>query len=114
MTHDQILTSLCVPGGFAVLTEYDEPVAYGIAVAERGMVGLFDIVTASNRRRQGYGRQLVAALLGWGKGQGATTAYLQVTVDNHPAQALYAAFGFREAYRYHYRVCPSASLLTND
>jgi GNAT superfamily N-acetyltransferase len=84
--------------------EENGAVAYGLAVAERGMVGLFDLVTVPDKRRQGYGRRLMSALLQWGKTQGATTAYLQVTTVNHPAIALYEALGFREAYRYHYRV----------
>jgi GNAT superfamily N-acetyltransferase len=108
-TRDRMLASLRVPSGFAVLREEDAPVAYGLAVAERGMVGLFDIVTVPGRRRHGYGRRVVAALLAWGRTQGATTAYLQVTTVNHPALALYAALGFREAYRYHYRVRQTVS-----
>ena len=79
-------------------------VAWGLAVAERGKVGLFDIVTAPEARRQGAARRLVMALLAWGQGQGARDAYLQVVTTNAPAIALYRSLGFVAAYRYHYRV----------
>lgn len=79
------------------------PVACGLGVLQDGHLGLYDIITHPAVRRQGLGRQVVAALLGWGQRQGAQTAYLQVMVNNLPALNLYAQFGFREAYRYWYR-----------
>jgi len=47
--------------------EDGSPIAYGLAVVERGMVGLFDIVTVSEARRRGAGRLLVKSLLAWGR-----------------------------------------------
>jgi ribosomal protein S18 acetylase RimI-like enzyme len=80
--------------------------ACGLGVLQDGYLGLFDIITAEDQRRRGYGRQIMAGLLAWGKGQGAHTAYLQVMLNNSPALALYAGLGFREIYRYWYRVKP--------
>jgi len=75
-------------------------------VLQDGCLGLFDIITDEGQRRRGYGRQLMQGLLAWGKQQGARSAYLQVMLNNPPALALYAGLGFREVYRYWYRVKP--------
>lgn len=80
-----------------------EALAYGQIALDGGLVGLFDIVTVDAHRGQGWGRTLCSELLIEARRQGATEAYLQVAVDNAPAQALYASLGFQPAYRYHYR-----------
>ncbi len=80
-----------------------EALAYGQIAIDGDLVGLFDIVTVDQHRGQGHGRHLCTALLIEARRQGATQAYLQVAVDNAPAQALYAGLGFVPAYRYHYR-----------
>ena len=79
-------------------------VACGRAVHEESRVGLFDIATDAAARHQGHATRLIAHLLAWGRARGATRAYLQVEVDNAPARALYERLGFREVYRYWYRV----------
>lgn len=104
--HDAMLAAIRSPAAFASITEHGEAAAWGIAVAERGMVGLFDIVTDPSRRRQGIGRRLVTSLLAFGAAQGAKSAYLQVVATNLSAIALYRDLGFGEAYRYHYRQLP--------
>ena len=107
-TLSAMLAGLRLPAAFATLTVNGEAVGYGMAVAERGMVGVFDIVTVAAARRQGVGLRVVNALLAWGQAQGATQAYLQVVAENAPALRLYRALGFTEAYRYHYRIAPVA------
>jgi N-acetylglutamate synthase len=102
--HDRMLASILMPAGYATIVEDGRPVAYGLAVVERGMVGLFDIVTVPEARRRGAGRLLVKSLLAWSRSQGATAGYLQVLGTNEPARGLYGGAGFCEAYRYHYRV----------
>lgn len=102
--HDRMLGMIAPPAAFATLTAEGKPVAWGIAVAERQMAGLFDIVTLSSARRQGAGRRLVRALMQWARAEGAHSAYLQVLATNDPAIALYAELGFCERYRYHYRI----------
>lgn len=51
--HDRMLASILMPTGYATVFEAGKPVAYGLAVVERGMVGLFDIVTVPEARRRG-------------------------------------------------------------
>jgi ribosomal protein S18 acetylase RimI-like enzyme len=102
--HAAIVRSIVVPAAFATVRKAGRPAGFGLAVCERGMVGLFDIVVAPEARRQGLGRAVTEALLHWGYRSGARTAYLQVRAVNAPALDLYARLGFAEAYRYHYRI----------
>jgi GNAT superfamily N-acetyltransferase len=92
------------PVQFASIRSGGRIVACGLGVIRRSHLCLFDIVVDADFRRRGYGRQTVAGLLIWGREQTADTAVLQVMADNPIAQALYAGFGFREVYRYMYRV----------
>jgi ribosomal protein S18 acetylase RimI-like enzyme len=101
---EKLLGNILPAHCFLRLEEAGQTMAVGLAVYERGYVGLFDIVTNPAFRRQGWGRRLVVELLRWGQDQGASTAYLQVATPNTAALQLYAGFGFREIYRYWYRV----------
>jgi ribosomal protein S18 acetylase RimI-like enzyme len=92
------------PLAFASVKHRGEVAAIGMAVADGGWVGLFEIGTLPRRRRRGLATAVVGHLLAWAAGQGAQAVYLQVMEDNAPARALYARFGFEEAYRYWYRV----------
>lgn len=105
--HHTMVHNITQTAAFATLHAQGLPVGFGLAVFERGMVGLYDIAIAPAQRGTGRGRTLVEALLHWGAQQGAHSAYLQVRAQNAPALALYAALGFEENYRYHYRVRPA-------
>ena len=76
--------------------------ARGVAAYADDWVGLRGIEVDPAHRRQGLGLAVVGALLEWGAERGATTAYLQVIGDNHPAIAMYERLGFatHHAYRY--------------
>ncbi len=104
----RIVRTIRQPAAFATLSLDGEDSAWGLAVAERGYVGLYDIVVAPNLRGLGLGRRLVASLMAWGREQGASTAYLQMRESNEVAAALYALLGFATAYRYTHRVLPPA------
>lgn len=86
-----------------VLMVEGKVVACGLGILQDGLFGLFDIVTDEGERGRGYARELVASMLDWAIQSDASTAYLQVTTHNDPANRLYARFGFVEAYRYWYR-----------
>jgi GNAT superfamily N-acetyltransferase len=89
---------------YALVQEGDRGIAFGLGVVERGRLGLFDIVTEPDARRRGAARNLVGALMNWGRRQSAHMAWLSVIADNEKALPLYAQLGFLELYRYHYRV----------
>jgi len=104
----KLLEKIGPPHCFASLVVEDRTVAVGLAVCERGYVGLFDIVVEDAARNRGIGRRVCASLLGWGQRQGGTTAYLAVLADNGPALRLYGRLGFEEIYTYWYRHKPGA------
>jgi ribosomal protein S18 acetylase RimI-like enzyme len=96
--------------GFATIELDGQPAAWGLAVAERGYVGLYDLVVAPDLQGLGIGRRLVTTLLAWGRAAGASRAYLQVRETNAVAAGLYASLGFTQAYRYTHRVQAAADL----
>lgn len=89
---------------FAALLRDGQPVSCGIGVVEDGFLGIFSVATQARQRHRGFGRQLIGALARWGRLAGAAQAYLQVVDGNEPARRLYAGLGFREMYRYWYRI----------
>lgn len=78
----------------------------GVAVCERGWVGLFSVATAVGSRRRGIAGAVVHALARWAADRGAENAYLQVEADNAGAHAFWARAGFERSHGYHYRVAP--------
>jgi ribosomal protein S18 acetylase RimI-like enzyme len=72
-----------------------------------GWAGLTAVEVHPGHRRQGLGVAVTAAAGQEAARGGASRLFLQVEVDNAPAQALYAGLGFRLSHRYHYRVAPA-------
>lgn len=89
--------------GYALLRLEGRPVGMGLAVLERGWVGIFSMATHPEFRRQGLATAVLHALAGWGQANQAGQMYLQVMENNQPAQALYRQVGFETLYHYHYR-----------
>ena len=100
----QILERILSSCSYGLLLAEGKPVACGLSVQQDGYLGFYDIVVAQDQRRKGYGRQIMAGLLANSQRNGARTAYLQVMLNNPPALRLYEGLGFRELYRYWYRV----------
>jgi GNAT superfamily N-acetyltransferase len=102
--HKEILEAISTEC-YLVAIEHDAAyAACGLGVLEGEYIGLFDLVTDPEARRRGYGTQIVLAILGWARKQGARYSYLQVVRQNFPARKLYEKIGFKELYRYWYRV----------
>ncbi len=99
--------------GFATLVMDEQSVAWGLGVVERGYLGLYEFVVHPELRGLGLGKRILSGLLAWGRENGAQKAYLQVTEENEIARSLYHSLGFRDAYRYHYRVLPIEPALSD-
>lgn len=78
--------------------------AVGIAVPDDGLLGMFCLAVAPDRRRAGLGTALVRRLLA--AEPSARLAYLQVEEGNLPARELYRRLGFEPVYRYRHRLSP--------
>lgn len=102
----RLFGAIALPTAYVTLERDGLVMAVGVAVAERGNVGLFGLAVDGTARRQGLGTQLVDTCLAWGAAQGAERGYLQVGGQNSGAISLYERTGFREAYRYWYRTQP--------
>lgn len=103
VSFKQILQTIPFPPCF-ILYSSEEDAGFGLGVVQEEWLGIFNIFVQEQYRRQGIGKQLTVNLMNWGKKQGATKAYLQVTKENIPALKLYEKLGFRELYHYWYRI----------
>jgi ribosomal protein S18 acetylase RimI-like enzyme len=102
-TASDILSRISPLHTYAALRQAGHTIGMGLAVFERGWVGLFSIVVEYEQRDRGFGRRIMHSLMAWGHQQGATQAHLAVMCDNAPALSLYDKLGFRESYRYWFR-----------
>jgi len=94
-----------IPKKFFVSLRIDEKIiGCGLGVLENDYIGLYNIAVDKEYRNKGYGRELVSCLLMLGRECGAKKAYLQVMENNPPALKLYSNVGFKEEYKYWYRV----------
>ena len=97
-----------LPARYLVLYEEAQPVACGSVVIDADCAGVFNMVTASERRGRGYATVIVQTLLAHAVAAGARLAYLQVDAANAPARHIYERFGFRDRYAYWYRAAPAS------
>jgi len=99
-----IVDAVRLPAAFATWLVAGEPVAFGMSVAERGMAEIGSVVVDPAHRGHGYGRRLMAGLMGWARAMECEQAYLQVDQTNAVALGLYGSLGFRQIYAYETRV----------
>ena len=86
---------LAMPGVFLIG-------ATGGFVLGRALAGEAELLTlavAPQQRRRGVGRTLLAGFEAAARAAGAEAAFLEVAAGNEPAQALYAAAGWRQTGR---------------
>jgi ribosomal protein S18 acetylase RimI-like enzyme len=103
--HQRMLQAITGSTAFAIQRDrVGAIVGVALGVVSGDMLGLFDVVVSADSRGKGHGYQLCDGLLAWGRAQGATQAYLQVSAVNESAIRLYQRLGFRSTYRYWYRV----------
>jgi N-acetylglutamate synthase len=103
-TIRQMLQNIVPQKCFSMIRRNEQGIAFGMGVLQNEYIGFYDIVTNASFRNQGIGKQLMFALLGWGKQNHAKQAYLQVMLNNAPALHLYTQLGFHEVYQYWYRI----------
>jgi GNAT superfamily N-acetyltransferase len=101
----KVLTS-AADQSFVSIREGGEVLAIARLSVAGGWAGLTAVEVHPGYRRQGLGTAITAAACEQAVQRGVSRAFLQVEVDNEPAQALYRRLGFRYSHRYHYRVAP--------
>lgn len=105
--YRRIVGAIAIPARFALLEVAGEPAALAYGAVHDGLLCYESVIVDPRRRRQGFGRRVIAALAAWGCEAGAEGACLQVEAANAPGRALYHGFGLTgELYRYQYRRAP--------
>lgn len=99
-----IVEKIRMPAAFATWLIEGEAVAFGMAVAERGMAEIGLVCVDPGHRGKGLGRSIVQGLMGWAGAMDCHSAYLQVDQTNAVANGLYLSLGFRRLYAYETRV----------
>jgi N-acetylglutamate synthase len=80
-----------------------EVLAIARGSVDRRWLGVTAVEVVPSQRGQGLAGIVLGALATWADGLGAHSCYLQVSVDNAAALALYQRAGFVDHHRYHYR-----------
>ncbi|MFB9712541.1 GNAT family N-acetyltransferase [Arthrobacter methylotrophus] len=92
------------PSIYALVRDDDgASAAVGRLALVDGGGGIYCMATEAGRRRQGFGRRVLGALLEAGGHRGVSEFWLLVMASNTGAQALYEGAGFAERGRYLYR-----------
>ena len=82
----------------------NKTVGCGFGVIEENYIGIFDIIVREEDRGQGIGKTIMQGILKEAQKRNVCKAYLQVIVGNSVAENLYNKLGFKEIYRYWYRI----------
>jgi ribosomal-protein-alanine N-acetyltransferase len=113
-TTQQLEDALRWPGAVALIAEDAEGIfGYVLGRVVVDQAEILSIATATNRRRQGIGSELLDAALIAMLERGARSVWLEVRVSNAAARAMYGARGFVAAgvRRGYYRQPPEDALV---
>ncbi len=88
----------------AIVNEQGQIVGIGLGILDRSYMGIYAIHVHPRYRGRSYARSICSTLLNIGKKMGLKGAYLQVVEGNTAAKQLYTSLGFRDFYRYWFRV----------
>ena len=106
--HRRIVPNMyaAIPKDEIAVAAYDGGtlIGTGLGILDRDTVGIYAIHVRDDYRRRGLASGIVSRILTEARKQGAAGAYLQVVSDNAPARQLYRRLGFRDSYRYYFRV----------
>ncbi|MBN1181482.1 MAG: GNAT family N-acetyltransferase [Bacteroidales bacterium] len=100
----KIIDKISLPKCVLTVKQESKIIGCGLGVLEDKYIGLFDIAVDSQYRNNGFGLLIVTNLLKWGRIRAAEFGYLQVFTNNASAVRLYKKIGFKEEYRYWYRI----------
>lgn len=87
-------TELSAGNEYRAVFEGDRILGYAGTALGEGEVWLNNIAVDGSARRRGVARMLMDDLLGRARAGGAKAVFLEVAVDNVPAQRLYDGYGF--------------------
>ncbi len=104
----QVISSIKAPFGLFINEDAQGPISCVVCVQDGELAGILNLATRPDAQRQGYATQLLMGALKWAKSKGATTAWLQVELGSDNTEQLYKKIGFKEVYRYIYRVLQEA------
>lgn len=82
----------------------DRIIAGGLGVIEEDRLGIYNIYVCPTARGKGYGKEVVKRIMVEGRRRNIDYAYLQVEKTNLNAINLYSKLGFKEIYKYWYRI----------
>ena len=102
--HNTIINKIELPKAFLLVYDIKDIIGFGLGVLEHKYIGVYDILVDELHRNKGIGFRIMSSLLHWGKSRGAEYSYLQVMMNNKAGLGLYKKFGYREVYKYWYRV----------
>jgi GNAT superfamily N-acetyltransferase len=100
----EVISSIKAPFGLFINEDAHGPISCVVCVQDGELAGILDLATRPDAQRQGHATQLVMGAVKWAKAKGATTAWLQVELGSDSTEQLYKKIGFKEVYKYIYRV----------